>query len=118
MSTPARVARGGVHWADLGPVSGSAPARRRPVVVVQADAYNRSRLGTVAVAGITTNTALADLPGNVFLPAAAAGLSKDSCVNVTALVAVDRRALDDEVGRIPEHLMERVDAGLRGLLGL
>ncbi|WP_062314545.1 type II toxin-antitoxin system PemK/MazF family toxin [Demequina rhizosphaerae] len=112
------LARGMVRWVDLGAPEGSAPARRRPVLVVQDDAYNRSRLRTVAVLAITDNTALADLPGNVFLPAGTAGLAKDSCVNVTAIATVDRGALGAETGLLPAHLMEEVDLGLRTFLSL
>ncbi|WP_062383950.1 type II toxin-antitoxin system PemK/MazF family toxin [Demequina iriomotensis] len=115
---PHEIARGDVRWADLGPPRGSAPAHRRPVLVVQADGYNRSRLGTVAVLAITSNTALAELPGNVFLPADATGLPRDSCVNVTALATVDREALGAGAGRLPSHLMEEVDRGLRAFLAL
>lgn len=110
--------RGAVHWADLGDASGSAPAFRRPVLVIQAPAYNRSRLSTVAVVAITSNTSLAELPGNVFVPAGAAGLAQDSCVNVTALATVDRQCLDAELGRLPDPLMEQVDRGLRAFLAL
>ncbi|WP_062303364.1 type II toxin-antitoxin system PemK/MazF family toxin [Demequina subtropica] len=115
---PEPLARGMVCWADLGPAQGSAPAHRRPVLVVQADAYNRSRLGTVAVLVITGNTALADLPGNVFLPAGSTGLAKDSCVNVTAIATVDRRVLGAREGLLPAHVMDQVDRGLRTFLSL
>ncbi|MDN4475032.1 type II toxin-antitoxin system PemK/MazF family toxin [Demequina sp. SYSU T00192] len=110
--SPEPLRRGAVCWADLGPARGSASAHRRPVLVVQADAYNRSRLRTVAVLAITGNTALAELPGNVFLPADVSGLPRDSCVNVTAVTAVDREALDGEVVRLPPHLTDEVDRGL------
>ena len=113
------VIRGDVHWCDLGEPSGSAPAKRRPVLVIQADEYNRSRLATTVVAVVTSNTALAAMPGNVFLPAAATGLSKDSVVNVTALATIDRRALGPlPAGRVPNHLMAEVDQGIRRVLGI
>ncbi|HWC22328.1 MAG TPA: type II toxin-antitoxin system PemK/MazF family toxin [Flexivirga sp.] len=113
------VNRGDVHWCDLGQPSGSAPGRRRPVLVIQSDDYNRSRLATTIVAVLTSNTALAAMPGNVFLPAAATGLPKDSVVNVTALATVDRRDLDPHaVGRVPDHLMSDADDGIRQVLDL
>jgi mRNA interferase MazF len=113
------VNRGDVHWCDLGEPTGSAPAKRRPVLVIQADEYNRSRLATTVVAVLTSNTALAAMPGNVFLPALAAGLPKDSVANVTALATVDLRDLDPHpVGQVPDHLMREVDHGIRGVLGL
>lgn len=112
------IERGAVHWADLGDVVGSRPAKRRPVLVVQADAYNRSKLATVLVAVLTSNTRLAVAPGNVFVPAAATGLPRDSVVNVTALVTLNKDDLAGEVGRVPPGLMRAVDAGLRQVLGL
>lgn len=110
--------RGEVWWADLGLARGSAPARRRPVVIISADAYNRSMVRTVTVAAMTTNTGLALVPGNVAVPAAAAGLAADSVVNVTQVATVDRAALGERAGRLPEWLLESVDAGLSRALGL
>lgn len=113
------VTRGDIHWCDLGEPAGSAPAKRRPVVVIQADAYNRSRLATTVVLVLTSNTALAAMPGNVFLPMVATGLPRDSVANVTALATVDRRALDPHaVGSVPTHLMAEIDQGIRGVLSL
>jgi mRNA interferase MazF len=110
--------RGDVCWADLGEPKGSKPAKRRPVLVIQADPYNASRLNTTLVAVITSNTALAAMPGNVFLPAVASGLPKDSVLNTTALATIDKADLDPPVGRLPSSLMTEVDRGLRRVLGL
>ncbi len=110
--------RGSVCWADLGEARGSRPAKRRPVLVIQADPYNASRLNTTLAAVITTNTGLAAMPGNVFLPAAASGLPRDSVVNITALVTLDKVDLDPKVGNLPAALMDDVDRGLRRVLGL
>jgi mRNA interferase MazF len=112
------IERGSVHWADLGEADGSRPAKRRPVVVVQADAYNASRLATVLVAVLTSNTKLAAAPGNVFLPASATGLPRDSVVNATALVTLNKDDLSVRVGDVPMALMRDVDGGLRRVLGL
>ena len=112
------IERGAIHWADLGAAVGSRPAKRRPVVVIQADAYNASRLSTVLAAVISSNTALAAMPGNVFLPALVTGLPRDSAVTVTALVTLDRTDLDEVAGRVPAALMQEVDRGLRRVLGL
>lgn len=112
------IERGSIYWADLGPVRGSAPAKRRPVLVIQSHHHNASRLSTTIVATITSNTSLAPLPGNVFLPAAMSGLPRDSAVNATALATLDKKELVQQVGRVPDHLMEEVDAGLRRVLGL
>jgi mRNA interferase MazF len=112
------IRRGEVYWGDLGEAVGSRPAKRRPVIVVQSAPYNASRLDTVIAAVLTSNTGLAAMPGNVFLPAAATGLRRDSVVNVTALVTLDKDELHGPVGRAPDGLMRDVDAGLRRVLGL
>jgi mRNA interferase MazF len=110
--------RGSICWADLGEPRGSKPAKRRPVIVVQADPFNASRLSTTIAAVITSNTGLAAMPGNVFLPAAATGLPKDSVVNVAALVTLDKTDLEEPVGQLPTSLMNEVDRGLHRVLGL
>jgi mRNA interferase MazF len=112
------ITRGDLYWVDLGDTSGSKPAKRRPVLVVQADPFNASRLATTLAVVLTSNTTLAAMPGNVFLPAAATGLPRDSVVNVTALVTVDKDDLDELVGQMPDFLMQAVDRGLRQVLGL
>jgi mRNA interferase MazF len=110
--------RGTICWADLGEAHGSRPAKRRPVVILQADPFNASRLNTTIAAVITSNTALAAMPGNVFLPAAVSGLPKDSVVNLTALVTLDKTDLEPPVGDLPASLMNEVDRGLRRVLAL
>lgn len=110
--------RGSICWADLGEARGSKPAKRRPVLVIQSDPFNASRLNTTIAAVITSNTALATMPGNVFLPAAVSGLPKDSVVNVTALVTLDKADLETATGHLPASLMNDVDRGLRRVLGL
>jgi mRNA interferase MazF len=112
------IERGRIYWADLGQPHGSRPAKRRPVLVVQADAVNASRLATVVAAVVTSNTSLAALPGNVFLPTTASGLPRDSVVNVTAIVTLNKRELIDPLGRVPGHLLEEVDRALRRVLDL
>jgi mRNA interferase MazF len=110
--------RGEVCWADLGEPRGSKPAKRRPVLVIQSDSYNASRLNTTLAVVITANTSLAAMPGNVFVPAAASGLPRDSVVNVTALVTLDKTDLDPAVGQLPTSVMHEVDRGLRRIFGL
>lgn len=112
------IRRGSICWADLGEPQGSRPAKRRPVLVVQADPFNASRLNTAIAAVITSSTRLAAMPGNVFVPAGSAGLPKDSVVNVTALVTLDKADLDEETGQLTASLMRDVDRGLRRVLGL
>ncbi len=114
------IRRGEIYWVDLGGPRGSTPAKRRPVLVAQADAYNASGLRTALAVVITSNTSSATMPGNVFVPASASGLPKDSSVNVTALVTLDKSDLDDTaaVGELPGYLMHDVDGGLRLVLSL
>jgi mRNA interferase MazF len=110
--------RGQVWWGDLGVPSGSAPAGRRPVVIVSDDTFNRSRLGTVTVVPVTTNLRWARAPGNVFLPKGAGGLAEDSVANVTQVATVDRGEIGEQVGRLDAELVRQLDAGLRRALGL
>lgn len=112
------ISRDELYWADLGAPSGSRPAKRRPVLVIQSDPYNASRLASVLAAVITSNTALAAMPGNVFLPAVATGLPRDSVVNVTALVTLNKTDLSDRIGNVPPNIMDDVDRGLRRVLGI
>jgi mRNA interferase MazF len=86
--------------------------------VIQADSYNASRLNTTLAVVITSNTSLAAMPGNVFIPAAASGLPRDSVVNVTAVITLDKSDLDPAVGQLPTSLMHEVDRGLRRVLGI
>jgi len=112
------IRRGEIYWVDLGQPRGSRPARTRPVLVVQSDPYNASQLTTVLAVVLTSNTALAAMPGNVFVPAVAAGLPRDSVVNVTAMITLDKDDLEDAVGSVPAPLMREVDHGLRRVFGL
>ncbi len=110
--------RGSVVWVDLGEPVGSAPAKRRPVLVLQATNITASAIATVIVAVITANTRLAELPGNVFLPASASNLVKDSVVNLTQLVTVSKSELGTVAGVVPPYVLAEVDAGLRKVLTL
>ena len=112
------ITRGSIYWADLGGPIGSRPAKRRPVLVISATTYNRSRLATILAAVITSNTALATMPGNVFLPAPATGLPRDSVLNVTALVTLNKTDLIDHIGEVPPALLNEIDRGLRRVLDL
>ena len=112
------VERGQVWWADLGEPSGSEPGFRRPLLIVQDDAFNRSRLRTVIAVVLTSNLRLVDAPGNVLIPAKTAGLPKDSVANVSQVITLDRDLLAEPVGRIRGPLLKSVDNGLRLVLGL
>lgn len=110
--------RGELWWADLGLPRGSAPALRRPVLVISANQYNRSRLATVTVVVLTSNVRLAALPGNVLVPAELTGLDDDSVVNVTQLATIDRAAAEERIGALPDWLVALVDTGLQRALAL
>lgn len=110
--------RGELWWASLPDPAGSGPGGRRPVLVVQSDPFNDSRIATVLVAVITGNLALADAPGNVRLAKRDSGLPRASVVNVSQILTVDRRLLTGRVRSLPERTMRQVDEGLRLVLGL
>ena len=110
------IERGGIYWSDLGAPAGSRPAKCRPVLVISADNYNASRLVIATV--VTSNTSLATMPGNIFLPATASGLPHDSVVNVTAVVTLNKTDLDRYAGRAPLSILREIDRGLRTSLGL
>lgn len=112
------IARGEVWWADLGLPRGSAPALRRPVLIVSADDYNRSNLRTVTVVVLTTTMQLAALPGNVSIAAEVSGLPAESVVNVTQVATIDRETLEERVGALPDWLVAQIDVGLGRALGL
>jgi len=112
------VARREVWWADLDEPRESEPGFRRPVLIVQADAFNRSRLRTVIGVALSSNTRLLDAPGNVLLQAASTGLPRDSVANVTQLLTIDEDYLTDRAGQVSRRLMARVESGLRLVLAL
>jgi mRNA interferase MazF len=112
------IQRGEIWWADLPEPRRSEPGYRRPVLVIQADAFNRSRIQTVLVAVITSNIDVATAPGNVVLPARSSGLPRDSVVNVSQVLTLDRSFLTELAGTLPAQLQRSVDAGLRLILQL
>ncbi len=112
------IRRGEIYWADLGDPTGSTPAKRRPVLVVQADSFNASRINTIVAAVITSNQRLAAAPGNVALSKRASRLPKDSVVNVSQIITLDRRTLAQKVSVLGAETMSEVAAGLRLVLEL
>ena len=109
--------RGEIWWADLSEPIGSSPGYRRPVVVVQGDAVNRSKIATVVCIPLTSNLEWAEAPGNVLLQVAVTGLPKDSVANVSQIVTVDRRTLTDQVGKLPEAKVDLILRGIDVILG-
>jgi mRNA interferase MazF len=112
------VERGQVWTADLGEPEGSEPGYNQPVLIVQDEAFNRSRLHTVIAVVLTTNLRLVDAPGNVLIPAKASGLRKDSVANVSQVITVDREFLMELAGRVRGQVLKDVENGLRLVLGL
>jgi mRNA interferase MazF len=111
------IARGDIWWAELPEPTGSGPGFRRPVVVVQGDAFNRSRVSTVVCVPLTSNLKWADAPGNVHLTSRMTALPKDSVANVSQIVALDKSLLTDRVGRLPESKLLLILSGIDVLLG-
>lgn len=106
-----------IWWADMPVPTGSGPGFRRPVVVVQGDPLNRSRIATVVCVPLTSNLRWANAPGNVQLSARLTGLEKDSVANVSQIVAVDRELLTARVGKLAHAKLELVLAGIDVVLG-
>jgi mRNA interferase MazF len=111
------VTQGDIWWADLPEPTGSAPGFRRPVLVVQGDALNRSRIATVVCVTLTSNLKWATAPGNVALPADATGLPKESVANVSQLVTLDKTELAECTGKLPRRALELVLSGIDVVLG-
>ena len=111
------IGQGETWWADLGEPVGSAPGYRRPVVVVQCDALNASRIGTIVCVPLTSNLKWARAPGNVLLSAAATRLLKDSVANVSLIVALDKGQLVERVGKVPRRQLELVLSGIYVIVG-
>ena len=110
--------RGEIWWADLEEPSASEPGYRRPVLIVQADEFNQSRINTVIVLVLTTNLRLAAAPGNVKLSRAKSKLAKESVVNVSQILTLDKSFLTERAGKLDGRTMELVDDGLRLVLAL
>lgn len=110
--------RGEIWWAGLPVPRGSEPGFRRPVVIVQSDPFNRSRIRTVIAAVISSNLRLADAPGNVALSRRQSRLARDSVINVSQLITLDRSYLTERIGKVSSSLLVAIDDGLRLVLSL
>lgn len=111
------ISQGEIWWADLPPPAGSGPGFRRPVVVVQGDALNRSNIATVVCIPLTSNLAWADAPGNVLLPARMTTLPKDSVANISQIITLDKSALTERVSKLSSAKLELLFTGLDVVLG-
>jgi mRNA interferase MazF len=110
--------RGEVWWASLREPTGSEPGYRRPIAIIQSDDFTISQIGTVIAAAVTSNTRLAFAPGNVFLRHREAGLPRDSVINVSQLLTLDKSTLIERIGRLSPRRLQELDAGLRLALAL
>jgi mRNA interferase MazF len=112
------IKRGDIWWASLSDPQGSGPGFRRPLAIIQANEFNQSHIKTVIAAVITSNIKLATAPGNLPLPANSAGLNKDSVINVSQLITVDKTLLTEKAGRLNMHQLHQLNEGLRLVLAV
>jgi len=112
------VSRGQLWWAELSEPIASEPGFKRPVIVVQADVFNRSRIDTVIVIAITSNLRLAEAPGNVRLMKNKSGLRKESVVNVSQIITLDKAFLTEEIGKLDKLTMQQIDEGVKLVLDI
>lgn len=111
------ISQGDIWWADLPNPIGSGPGFRRPVVVIQGDSLNQSRIATAVCIPLTSNLKWADAPGNVLLPRRATGLSKDSVANVSQIVSLDKNLLKERVARLSRPRLGLILSGIDVVLG-
>ena len=111
------IAQGEIWWADLPEPAGSGPGYRRPVVIVQGDEFNRSRIATAVCVPLTSNLHWADAPGNVVLSHGATNLARDSVANVSQIATLDRALLTERVGKLSRGKLELILAGIDVVLG-
>ena len=112
------VNRGQLWWADLAEPTGSEPGFTRPILVIQADSFNKSNINTIIAVAITSNTHLAHAPGNVALSKTKSGLSRDSVINVSQIITLDKESLSEAIGKLDKLTMQQVDNGLRLVLSI
>ena len=111
------ITQGDIWWADLAEPTGSAPGHRRPVVIVQSDALNRSSIATVVCVPLTSNLKWAQAPGNVLLPAKSTSLPKDSVTNVSQIITLDKSAITERAGKLPAKNLQLILTGIDIILG-
>ncbi|MEA1912101.1 MAG: type II toxin-antitoxin system PemK/MazF family toxin [Spirochaetota bacterium] len=110
--------RGEIWWADLGIPFGSEPGFKRPVLILQDNLFNKSRIKTIIVVSITSNLLLAEAPGNIILEKEESNLSKDGVINVSQISTIDKHRLIEKIGNISRITEEKVDTGVELVLGL
>lgn len=110
--------KGEIWWASLSEPRGSEPGYRRPVVIVSSDAFNKSRINTVLAAVITSNTRLADAPGNIRLSKRSSKLKQESVINVSQIITIDKSFLTERVSKLNQQLVDSINEGLSLVLGI
>lgn len=112
------IQRGEIWWASLPEPAGSEPGYRRPVLVIQSNDFNRSRIATIIAVAITSNLKLAQAPGNVLLPRKSTGLAMDSVANISQVITIDKSFMTERIGSLPTYILEQVADGLRLVMSL
>jgi len=112
------IKRGDIWWAALSEPAGSGPGYRRPVLIIQSNEFNESKINTIIAVVITSNTRLAAAPGNILLPSKKSKLSKESVINVSQIITIDRSYLTEKVHSLSSSIVAQVDDGLRLVLKL
>jgi mRNA interferase MazF len=112
------VERGDIWWAEFPEPRTAEPGFRRPILIVQNDAFNRSRIQTVLAVVLTSNLRLLDAPGNALVPKKLSGLPGDSVANVSQVITLDRACLAERAAKLPNKVMRAVNSGLRLVLDL
>jgi mRNA interferase MazF len=110
--------RGEIWWADFGMPFGSEPGFFRPVVILQADTFNRSKIGTVIILPLTTNLILSEAPGNVYLEKTETELPKDSVAVVSQITVIDKKRMRERVGTLKKEKLKEIEEGIKLVLGL
>ena len=112
------IKRGDVWWAELPEPAGSGPGYKRPLLIIQSNEFNKSKINTVIAVVITSNLRLATAPGNILLPVKKAKLPKESVINVSQVITIDKALLTKKVHHLPIDIMDQVDEGLTLVLKL
>ena len=110
--------RGEIWWAEFGIPYESEIGYNRPVLIVQDDSFNESRIKTIVILPLTTNLRLLDAPGNVLLRKKESKLTNDSVIIVAQLYAIDRSRFKEKISKVTREIMEQVEIGMRLVLGL
>ena len=112
------IRRGEIWWASLPSPSGSEPGYRRPVLILQSDDFNQSRIATVIGVVLTSNTKLAQAPGNVLLSRHQTGLPKESVANVSQIITIDKNFLTERLRVMSGNILKQIEDGIRRILCL